>query len=585
MEHADDAAAALLDVAVRPDANAIRNSLEVLRRCFDHDPGTTTQLWRHLAGSPEPSARLVAVGWMCVRADGPFAPFAERLLGCRTWLDRLLWLQAVVETFLHLLAACAIVDGCARRALQKPDDFALRPNLGDLCVAAASLSEPTSGDVHPFGLALAESGALDDANALRREFAEPLNRVLHEPFRWLDARSDVDGGPLRDTVATIASHIVRRLEGLGRTLTKFPFERHEDRWSIRLDADGTRRLDLHGMLLALDAPDGAVLPCFYRGMLGPDVARYWALSSPARRYVRPNFAGRLHDAPWSPEGRAALAAGESYQAHWPTPLDHAGIAFQALPTPLAQAVRGLQCGRNDAIDTVAALDFLTAALLRLVWFAVWPTFGSAHRLQGGDQKWLSRMSKRALFNALNTWTTRPERDARACSLSEHLLPADSGERILSIIDALERLEHAPGPLRREEHDFAAIEALLHDVLRVGPWAVGWTLVGGTPDGVQRLHGIQPGRYEMPPDLTLRAGEVVWHRGSQILSLWPFVLYERRGRRLPEVRLLAHAPTRSKSLSGCAPEYVTRGMSGQYARHRRKWIDDEGAPLGVGVKEA
>lgn len=580
-----------------------------------------------LAAADSAAAGLASVAFLCGRLPSPFASLAGRLERCASHLDRLLWLQAALETSLHFLASCALVleaesprAELSASAMQRRAEIARRPSLGLLFDQVAVLGALPPFD-DPLRAALlddlARSPLVDRGEAtVKSELTAMLNHTLHHFGGWQDVRRDrpstrraigAHGAPraagwIDEVLRTVSRRLTPALLHLHETFGRFDLRpasadgasaaRARAYALARKDAArGAPEIDLHHLVLDVgDAADGTDIG-FYRGVIAGSV-RYWSLATGCARQA-PVPAGlapvRLVSEPRLLAELTAQLASEAPvpgEASRPRPCN-----VSLLPRPLAIVAvalrRATHAFADDPAQSVAELlattDLSLGLMLRLVCFAICPpTLGTtADPLV--QRTWLSRMTKRALLEQVQQRLGGGALDDPRAALAGFLDRAESRARLWRAIDLLERLEHASGPLVEHGSLVQAASRHVAQVLAGSPFADGsWRLLARAGDAVSDLTGLVSRAPAVPPSAADDAVEVVLEGVHGSIGLWPFIVARGPAREATDILFLAEVKRPKATFAGQQPTYMSVAGNLDVAFSTARWRVDRSRPREVGV---
>ncbi len=485
---------------------------------------------------PRGGPGLARLGWAGLGLPWPFSRAAAGLFRSREPTDALFATQALVECVLHGLAAVAV----ALRCTDREKNLERRPSVGDLARAALELLQP-GGEQHAVRDALVR--ALAPERQRLAELGGRFNDALHRPGSlsrlaasptWASERLE---GLLPDVTALV--------EALRRELAPMAFGPRADagEWDL-VYAGGSLPL---GRAVTTSGSGGAL---FHRGHLDGR-PRYWSFESV----------------------ESAWPDGAPFHATAPLPAPLARV--NALPAPVAW-VEAVRTRDATPIGRLARLDEHVAAVLRLAWFgAVVALPGRlAAPIRDSEHNWLTRMNHRNLLEEILTCEGAEVPAAFLCRE-----PARSA--MFRLVDGLERLGHAPGPLDRHEALLTELEGWLSTLHVEAPWSAGELVA---LDGARWLSvmGTRPTDATQPPlDRPGVPGEVVLVEGDRALSLGPFAVY-REGR----VWLLREAPGAStrKALARCRGTFYSAGSALPPATREWAFEPDPSGPWSTRVGE-
>ena len=560
-----EAAAALERLASRPRPLGLGPALEVLRAlAAELDHGVADGLARQLAERDGPSA-LVALAWWCSRLpqrlpSSPFHDLSDRLGRCRSWLDRLLWVQAVAEAALHLLTSwmVALWWGTGREADDRPPKklepprISRRPSLGLLQKAAGHLLEMEVAS--PAGEALQRELQTRLAEGMPSP-ARPLNQALHQPLSWCRIRGG-DADDLESPCLEVARLIRPVLEALAGVAAKD-------------DA-----IETAGLIADLRGEAG-----FYRGVIGRQV-RFWAFgsgavgSAPAPAELEPA------ELLWRPDVLRTLevevcALLEAASA----PLEPPQIRIDRLPQPIAHAMVRIQRPGASALELLTMVELGVATWLRLSAFALVAAGPMAGAMARGERRWLSRMTKRALVELIDAAPTKG-RGSLVDELTEDVLK----DEVFELVDAHERLEHAPGPLEDHAVLVGRCARMLEVIVAGSSWQRGvFDLIGQRRSGPRAsLLGVRPRLvHESMPGAAPEPGEVILSGETGTVTLSPFVLAVTETDQRGQLALLAQARGRGKQpLDELEPEYFSSDIRQGPRFFDLRWRHAPGRPFDV-----
>lgn len=422
---------------------------------------------------------VARLAWEARALGGVFASVARRIFEAQDTADVLFSLQALAETLLHTLAAAAVeLRACTA---QEVEELERRPSVGILTSATLRVTGPL-GVAHPVRDALRE--ALAPVATDLQKLPSTFNEALHD-------RGALEKLAVGGVDASALAALVSRL---GRVITALRSVLHADAFGPR-GASGAWTLRARDAELPLGAavrtgPDDG--PVFFRGAL-EGKPRYWALHS--AQTVWP--AG----APW----------------HACPPAIMAGV--DRLPTPLARLVAAQQRRVDAPLRRLARIDAHLGVTLRLAWFATLAAQPELHArslqaeaARDPSARWFAVMNHRNLWDQIRA-------HAAPHDPAGFLLQSPVRDAVLTVLDGLERIGHAPGPLAAHVEHVDALVPLLAALHRDAPWCAG-QLLGFDGRAWWALRGIAPERAaEAPGDVTdATAGIVVLRPASQAPSL-------------------------------------------------------------------
>jgi hypothetical protein len=379
-------------------------------------------------------AWCLRLGWMARQTGWPLAPSATQLFQQSAPQDRLMGLQGLVETILHLLVACT-------RGLGAVNDKHLeamhrRPSLGLMCRILEEFSQAREIPEHPVGEALFTHLRPVFAGGERSDgIGAMFNRYLHGPGGFAGALAVP--GVAEACIERLGPALEPLLKAVRELLGTLQLRRVERRWVIATAKGGETGVDLSRSVSGGDE-DSKLL---WRRGLVQQRERYWRL-----------------------DGLEQVPEPETFSGSAPR--------SDLLPQPIARAMATAGLSRARSGERAAALEAAFDAALRLAWFsslAPWLA-GAGWRLRGLQAHYLGRMNHRNLLAGLASMrdegTLLPP--GEALMLREPIL--------WSLVSDLERLQHAPGPIERWRPNLDRIETNLYALLEGLPWCNGEVLL-------------------------------------------------------------------------------------------------------------
>jgi hypothetical protein len=465
-------------------------------------PGLPGPFCEAIRGLKPPSLLALSLCWSSL--PGPFTALCVRLSRCIDPLDRLFLLQAAAELLLHMLAAAVLSAGRVAGPSGEPSgdvlepDYLLRPSLGILLKAAMRLRRAPRD-------AGAGAGAADLATVLQPVARQVpprldavLNQLIHHHGGWLELR-DLPEKQVDAEIEKLAASLLPAFDALARL--------HP---SLRAgDAAGAAELVAGGVALPLGAhvalTDGGAL--FYRGLID-GVVRYWAFDEPSVFHAA---------APWDAgsdvfSSKAPPPVRRAVPTHFPLPARRA-LPINDLPQPIARSMVASRVA-DGGVAQLACLDAAFGALLRLAVAAELQGLPAAVSVVRRGM-----VTKRHLLDVL----TAPA-GLSTSSLGRYLRDGGGREGAASLLDMLERLEHAPGPVSAWSQLVERARSLLTDLLLGSPFVVdpSCRLVGVGEASPQRcvLHGLEARPHRQPaPDPP--PGHVLLVDGAKAIALHPW----------------------------------------------------------------
>ena len=342
------------------DSAAIQDGIFVLERIALHlGAAKVDTLVAELGRRDNPACMALVVAHHVGRL--PWLEHAVTpLKRCGTWIDRLLWLQAVAEALLQTWTGVAWAFGSAGGKPPAIEGISERPSIGRLAevvgwFASEKWPEP--------GAKLATSLlALKEAKCpLHETLMRGWNAALHQPGIWLrftaSRQSETRALALFGKQASTVRGLLAASAGL----------------DLALGSQGRVTLAGHDLDLAPAVVHADGQLCFYRGVSGERV-RYWDFVDGRRWFTALPEAG-----PGTVfERMAATAATRIASEASPAParsrseIGAPTVPIGSIPQPLAEVRielrRAVRLGEPAAI--LAATDLGVQLLLRLSWFTV-----------------------------------------------------------------------------------------------------------------------------------------------------------------------------------------------------------------------
>lgn len=270
----------------------------------------------------------------------PIEGALTQLSHCETELDRLLWLQCMLERLLSHVVARAPRQTDNPKQSKKLEQLVARPSVG-LLEEWAQLHEVWPRDL---------------------DLSGPLNDALHHTGAWHSLNRHGGADHLAETSQTIAVGMLQALES-----------------------------DALSAVLEQPASWFVIDEWYYRGVVrsyGDDAdpqPRYWRFDSlDIGRGAGVDDEVSVPDV-WLPP--ALLYVIEPRPNELPMPLAHASIVLR----------RALSS--ENPVSIVDAADILLASLLRLVWLPC-AVVSLPDELREPDRRWLGRVTKRNLFERI-----------------------------------------------------------------------------------------------------------------------------------------------------------------------------------------
>jgi hypothetical protein len=475
------------------------------------------------------------LGWMARQTGWPLASIATQLFQQSSPQDRLMSLQGLVESTLHLLVAC--VRGLGAVSERHLETLHQRPSLGLMCRILEEFSQVEEPPDHPVGAVLFKhlrpvfsgSGRSDSIGAM-------FNRYLHGPGGFAGALSVP--GVAEACIERLGPTLDPLLRAVREILGDLQLRRVEHRPIIAPAESGEADIDL-SQSLSGGEEDSRL---FWRRGLVQDRERFWCLY-----------------------GLEQIPEPQRFSSGAPRP--------DLLPQPIARAIATAGQNRERDGKRAAALEAAFGAALRLAWFSSLSPWlaGAGWRLRGRQAHYLRRMNLRNLLAGLAGMRDRGT-----------LLPP--GELLMqrepilwALVSDLERLQHAPGPIARWRSNLDRIEANLHALLEGLPWCNGEVLLIAREDGKQwRCNGFTAAR-----ESSVDAGNVglAFVGAGGCWPLEPLACFAGG-----EVLLLRQLNSSSKELGGSAAllTAVERGRANP-ALYRGEWMPGAPPMLRVGER--
>ena len=394
-----------------------------------------------------PSRHLWLVVLRCYRLPEPFASLAAQWPLCRSLVDRLFWLQACVETALHLLVDLALDSLPADRSESLGgllDDFARRPSLGLMHKLVSAI--------------LAEESAPASGHSWGDEQANRWNKLLHHRGAWRELTSR--GSELE---AKTDEHAQGALVLLDRLHHHGVLDRLDSK-ARPLALESSSEEPSHQRPVGSSA-DSRTL--FHRGQWQGQL-RYWSFSSLACALRDPTSPTRPLQT-YDPDTR--LKSGLLTLQQRNPPLDR-------LPTPLASLLLELKQARSPVLR-LAAIDEATH------WLLLLSVPKKSDAVQGARQGgWKQLRTKRSLLDAVRF------NQGDSAHLGEYVRSSPGSELAEELVGVLERLEHAPGPLSAWGDWIELATRLLAELVTLSPWK-SVPLLLGREDITLRFQGLTP----------------------------------------------------------------------------------------------
>lgn len=624
----DTARNEIVALARSTSADSIATIVDVLQMIARNGHADRALALASLLGAAQTTAGgLACAAFLCSQLPHPFAALTARLGRCSSHLDRLLWLQAVLETALHFLAACALVleDESPGRALsphavQRRRDVARRPSLGSLFDQVAVL-----GDLPPFddplraalSKKLARSPLVDRGEtSVKSEVSAILNHTLHHFGGWQNVRLNrpaarhthrLEGGQratgwIDEVLGTVSRRLTPALEHLRDTFASFELRpvptvgstARPNRGYALARKEATiaePSLDLRNLLLDIsEAADGSDVG-FYRGVIDGSV-RYWSLATGRARRAR-----GLESVP--PE---RLLSDRELLTELTQQLEDDDLAchdsstprscnVSLLPRPLAIVAVALRRATHafhgdpglSVSELLSTTDLALGLMLRLVCFGVCPPKLGSASVPLIQRTWLSRMTKRSLLEQILQRLDDGSLDGPRSALAEFLDRDGARAKLWRAIDLLERLEHAAGPLAENGALVQAASARVAEVLARSPFADGsWRLVARTGAVVTDLTGLTSRLRASPARPRDEAVEVVLEGAPGSICLWPFIVARGPVRDATDILVLAEVKRPKATLAGQQPTYMSVAGSLDVTFCSARWRLDPTKPRDVDI---
>ncbi len=429
-------------------ADALENDRRGALRAV-HDAcliGLTDELAAQLS-TETTAGRVASLLTLLASAPAPVRSVAPALL-VDDDLDLLLGLQATFEASLHVVQAAAAAAGVAPGKKEKSRQkararFSLRPNIGELEDWLKALQKHKSPDTLPEPVRAVHAALFGRLSSDVLESTVRRFNQLHAPCSIADLRAPLDADPsllddlLVGVTALVQALVVARSDGfrLEPTTGGAPAALSLPGLSASADREGHRR-----WFFARGTIDGA--------------PRQWAFDRAERLPVLP--------LPEASSGHAAPGR---------------------LPRPLALRARAVLRTRPQShppLAVVGAIDRFMGLVLRL---AVLPLYAHVHsqgfKNNSAEQRLQAGGNHRLYFRALTGDLELAEPHA-STALGRRLLDPTGRAILVFLIDGIERLQHAPGPVSEWSHEANRLHRAAVQLLRHLDHSIGTFAVDGTP---------------------------------------------------------------------------------------------------------